>query len=59
MPLPSEDDKNELYSRLKAAAETGWDFSTKHYNNFGKNTGNIFLYYKLINKKLLFYYIGF
>lgn len=41
-PFPSVDDKNELYSRLKAAAETGWDFSTKHYNNFGQNTGNIF-----------------
>lgn len=45
MPLPSEDDKNELYSRLKAAAETGWDFSTKHYNNYGKNTGNISILY--------------
>jgi len=42
MPLPSVDDKNELYSRLKTGAETGWDFSTKHYNNFGQNTGNIF-----------------
>lgn len=41
MPLSTVDDKNELYSRLKAAAETGWDFSTKHYNNFGQNTGNI------------------
>jgi alpha,alpha-trehalase len=50
MPFPSEDDKNELYSRLKAAAETGWDFSTKHYNNFGKNTGNICIYY---NKYLI------
>jgi len=41
MPFSSEDDKNELYSRIKAAAETGWDFSTKHYNNFGQNTGNL------------------
>lgn len=41
-PLSSVDDKNELYSRLKAAAETGWDFSSKHYNNFGQNTGNNF-----------------
>ncbi|XP_060878731.1 trehalase-like [Metopolophium dirhodum] len=40
-PLSSVDDKNELYSRLKAAAETGWDFSTKHYNNFGQNTGDL------------------
>lgn len=39
MPFPSEEDKNELYSRLKAGGETGWDFSTKHYNNFGQNTG--------------------
>lgn len=39
-PLISEDDKNELYSRIKTAAETGWDFSTKHYNNYGENTGN-------------------
>lgn len=42
-PLISEDDKNELYSRIKTAAETGWDFSTKHYNNFGENTGNTLL----------------
>ncbi|VVC44697.1 Hypothetical protein CINCED_3A004273 [Cinara cedri] len=42
IPFPSETDKNELYSRLKTAAETGWDFSTKHYNNdFGQNTGDL------------------
>ncbi|XP_050422489.1 trehalase-like [Adelges cooleyi] len=41
MHLPNEEDKNELYSRLKAAAESGWDFSTKHYNNFGQNTGDL------------------
>lgn len=34
--LPSDYDKNELNSRLKTAAETGWDFSSKHYNNFGQ-----------------------
>lgn len=43
-PLSSVDDKNELYSRLKTAAETGWDFSSKHYNNFGQNTGNLIKY---------------
>jgi len=49
MPFSSIDDKNELYSRLKAAAETGWDFSTKHYNNFGQNTGKIYyVLYKFV-----------
>lgn len=57
MPLPSENDKNELYSRLKAGAESGWDFSTKHYNNYGKNTGMIFLY--IVNNQSLYYSIGF
>lgn len=46
MNLPSEIDQNELYSRLKTAAESGWDFSSKHYNNFGENTGNVFLIFQ-------------
>jgi len=44
-PLLSPEDRNELYSRLKTAAETGWDFSSKHYNNFGQNTGNIYNFF--------------
>ncbi|XP_050422492.1 trehalase-like isoform X1 [Adelges cooleyi] len=34
-------DKDELYTRLKSAAESGWDFSTKHFNDNGRNTGTL------------------
>jgi neutral trehalase len=43
MTLPNEDDKNKLYRHLRGAAESGWDFSSKHFDNGGKNTGTFIL----------------
>ena len=40
--LQTEDDKNEFYSELKAAAESGWDFSTRWFINAnGSASGNL------------------
>ncbi|XP_050538011.1 trehalase-like isoform X2 [Daktulosphaira vitifoliae] len=40
--LSEENDKNELYTRIKSAAESGWDFSSKHFNNYGKFSESLF-----------------
>ncbi|VVC33385.1 Six-hairpin glycosidase-like,Glycoside hydrolase, family 37 [Cinara cedri] len=40
-PLNTLLDKNDLYARIKSAAESGMDFSTKHFNNNGSNTGTL------------------
>ncbi|KAL1137712.1 hypothetical protein AAG570_009408 [Ranatra chinensis] len=39
--LPDEDARNEFYSELKSAAESGWDFSSRWFVNNGTNKGNI------------------
>nr|UNW45414.1 trehalase [Calliptamus italicus] len=37
----TEKEKNEFYSELKAAAESGWDFSTRWFMVNGTNKGNL------------------
>ncbi|CAH1404306.1 unnamed protein product [Nezara viridula] len=40
--MPTENDKNAFYSELKAAAESGWDFSTRWFINAnGSAYGNL------------------
>ncbi|BES96787.1 alpha,alpha-trehalase [Nesidiocoris tenuis] len=37
----TEDEKNEFYSELKTAAESGWDFSSRWFILNGTNQGNL------------------
>nr|AQV08185.1 trehalase [Locusta migratoria] len=37
----TEQEKNDFYSELKAAAESGWDFSTRWFMLNGTNKGNL------------------
>lgn len=37
-----EDDKDNFYSELKAAAESGWDFSTRWFIVNGTNKGRFY-----------------
>lgn len=49
-----EEDKDNFYSELKSAAESGWDFSTRWFIVNGTNKGNfIFILQNIINNSLL------
>nr|AYO46921.1 trehalase-2 [Heortia vitessoides] len=39
--LDTKDKKEELYAELKAAAESGWDFSSRWFIHDGTNKGNL------------------
>ncbi|XKL66018.1 hypothetical protein PGB90_009438 [Kerria lacca] len=41
MVFSDEEDKNNFYSELKSAAESGWDFSTRWFIVNGTNKGNL------------------
>lgn len=42
-----EEDKDNFYSELKSAAESGWDFSTRWFIVNGTNKGTTWLCFKL------------
>ena len=35
----SEEEKNAFYNDIKSAAESGWDFSTRWFTNYGQSHG--------------------
>lgn len=37
--LPSEEKKKIIYKHIRGAAESGWDFSSKHFDDDGENIG--------------------